>query len=143
WYNNKSSIDNADPIIISALNEAVSGIDAVLKLDVNGIISGTITDETGNALPHVLVSIYQSNGLVTQTLTDSNGDYMFTELPENSYWLEFIGTEGYISEWYNNKSSIDNADPIMISASNENVNGIDAVLQLKINIVPVIQLLLL
>jgi 5-hydroxyisourate hydrolase-like protein (transthyretin family) len=58
-------------------------------------ISGTVTDaKTGQALAQVKVTLYDSNGKVATTQTDSNGYYEFTDLPAGTYKLKF-SKKGY------------------------------------------------
>jgi hypothetical protein len=56
---------------------------------VGGSVSGTITDATGSAVPHVAVTIKdQSTGIVYQTRSDAKGHYIFPVLPVGRYQLD-------------------------------------------------------
>src|SRR5262245_14389329 len=57
----------------------------------NGSIAGTINDNTGGALPGVSVTVQSPALQVTQlvTVTDTNGQYQFPDVPIGTYQLTF------------------------------------------------------
>lgn len=60
-------------------------------------LTGKVTDENGNALANVVVSVLQDGGLVTRTTTDVNGEYETLTLPAGTYTVQF-SAEGYESK---------------------------------------------
>lgn len=61
------------------------------------MLSGKVTDESGNALANALVSVLQNGFLVTKTTTDVNGEYETLALPAGTYTVQF-SAEGYESK---------------------------------------------
>jgi hypothetical protein len=55
-----------------------------------GVLSGTVTDPAGAAIPNVAVQAFAENGaLVGQTLTNGAGEYQFDSLSEGTTRLDF------------------------------------------------------
>lgn len=50
-----------------------------------GTISGQVTDQSNNPIASVEIDIFLKSNLITSTLTDSSGNYEFTELAPNDY----------------------------------------------------------
>src|SRR5690349_11807256 len=60
----------------------------------DGILSGTITSESGEKLGGVTVSVKPVGGTITTTVfTDAAGDYVFPQLASGKYrlWAQAIG----------------------------------------------------
>jgi streptogramin lyase len=60
----------------------------------DGVLSGTITSESGEKLGGVTVSVKPAGGTVTTTVfTDAAGEYFFPQLPSGKYrlWAQAIG----------------------------------------------------
>ena len=69
-------------------------------------------------------------GQITSAYTGADGNYDLGGLPSGTYRLEFNDYSGsYLSEYYNNQSSLDLADDIAVAAP-ETVAGINASLAL-------------
>ncbi len=64
---------------------------AAAQTVVNGSINGTITDETGAALPGVSITLASSALQVPQLVrvSEGTGDYRFPELPPGVYRLAY------------------------------------------------------
>ncbi len=110
-----------------SLNEGdnVGGIDATLVAGVN--VSGNVTDESGNALQNVNVSIDAVNGGQSGwAQTDSNGNCTTTALPVGDYrGRSDDSNHDYATEFWNNASTYDSANQLHIDGSGP-VTGINA-----------------
>lgn len=128
FYNDKSSLAVADPVAVTA-GSATSGIDAALAI--GGRITGRVTAAAGGSpIGNVAVRVYTStiSPYASQHLqTDAAGYYTATTLPTGNYYLEFdppFATE-YLREFYNDKLSLAQANPVAvtISLTTTNVNA--------------------
>ncbi len=129
WYNDKIDFDSADPVAVTAGGTTV-GIDAVLEI--GGTVSGRITDGRGVGVQSVLVAVVDrdNNHIGLWNYTDGDGNYKIVGLPPGNVYMFFNGYDaGYVSEWYNDKTDLNSADPIMITKGGVTI-GIDAVLEL-------------
>ncbi len=112
WYNNKDSYETADIIHINE-GQTISGIDFLL--DTEGSISGKITSviEPGG-VENVYVYAYDDEyRLLSRAITDAAGNYTLGSLVSSKYKLRFDTQRcenGYLEEWYNNKSSFSDAN---------------------------------
>ncbi|MCX6583364.1 MAG: carboxypeptidase regulatory-like domain-containing protein, partial [Candidatus Aminicenantes bacterium] len=124
WYNDKVSFDTADPVTVTG-GQTTSNIDA--QLAPGGIISGRVTDNSGNGIQGIYVYIYDlSESYIPSSYTNSEGYYSFVGLPGGSYKICFRDyQQNYISEWYNDKISFDTADPVIV-ISGQTTPNIDA-----------------
>ncbi len=126
WYNDQGSFDDADAVTVTVGN-TTAGIDA--QLADGGVISGRVTDGSSSGIQNVEVDIYDSsNNFITNFSTDSNGDYTSPGLPGGDYkvWFNTQNTSGnFISEWYNDKGSFEDADAVTIT-NGSTTTGIDA-----------------
>lgn len=133
YFNDKPSLAAADVVNVTA-GSVINGIDAALTR--GGQITGrVIAADSGNPLQSVFVAIYESNSrsYVGFGATDASGAYASVGLPSGSYKLEFdtdftsgVAAE-YFSEYYNDKASLAEADPVVVTQPNVTV-GINAVL---------------
>ena len=126
WYNNKTSFDTADDVTVTG-GSTTNGIDAVLE--VGGSITGRVTNSSGAGIADIWVYATNSaNGYGYSGNTQSDGNYTVVGLPSGSYRLEFYGGDsGYITQWYNNKTSFDSADVVTVTAGST-TGGINATL---------------
>ncbi len=84
-------------------------------------ITGTvIASDTGQPLQSAYIYAYSVNGTYS-AYTDATGTYIIDELPAGSYRVEFnspyIFSRGgyvYLDEWYNDKPTIQTADPVTV-----------------------------
>jgi hypothetical protein len=117
WYNNQIDLTHADPIPVTD-GATTPNIDAVLE--VGGLITGTVTaEEDGSPLENINIYVYTLDGAyVNSGYTDSSGQYTINSLGAGNYLIEFVqhGTDAaYLSEWYNNQATQDEADPVVVS----------------------------
>jgi hypothetical protein len=126
WYSGESSFGSATPVPVTAPN-TTTGINAVLA--VAGSISGKVTNASGTGIANVDVEVDNPQGTyVAEALTASDGTYTVVGLPtgSNAYAVNF-SLEGFVSQWYSNQSSLDNANLVSVTAPNT-TTGINAVL---------------
>ena len=115
-----SSFDDATPVTVVA-GQTESGVNAELSLAAK--ISGTVTGPGGEPLcddTQGYVQVYASGDQDDEVSYGGffmNGIYEVRGIPAGSYVLEFRSySGGYLSEFYNNKSSFGSADVITLSA---------------------------
>ena len=87
----------------------------------DAVISGTVTATAGGA-PLELVTVVAENyddGSTYEGATEADGSYSITDLPAGPYTVSFQAPEGtdYVSEWYNNVLSIDDATVFTLAQS--------------------------
>jgi hypothetical protein len=127
WYNDKNSFDSADTVTVTN-GQTTGGIDA--QLAEGGAVSGRVTDASGTVgISGVDVTAYDAaRTWWGSSTTDSNGDYTVNRLPAGNYKIDFRAdnTAGnYVREWYNDKSSFENADMVPVILG-QTTGGIDA-----------------
>lgn len=98
---------------------------ATSALASNGAISGTISSG-GTGIAGTVV-VYEGGGFDTEVQTASNGTYSVS-LPEGSYQLDFFADGNYLSQYYDDKSSLAGADAVKVTGG-ATTSGIDAELQ--------------
>ena len=125
WYNDKNWSGVADTVSV-VIGEETANINA--QLGDGGTISGTVTD-TASGLPIANVTVSardEADIAFSNGVTNTNGQYTIYQVPACNVKLYFnAGTTGYVSEWYNNKTSFATADLVPVTAD-QNVTGIDA-----------------
>ena len=128
WYNDKDSLGAADLVSVTA-GSTTSGINAVLAE--GGGIEGRVTNSAGAGITSVVAYAYTTTGgFVSYDYTDSNGDFEIESVKSGNYKMYFYtgsGSGDYISEWYNDKDSLGNADSVSVTEGST-TSGIDAVL---------------
>jgi hypothetical protein len=133
WFNNKRTFEGAVPIQVNP-GPPTTGIDA--QLETAGRITGRVTDGGGNGIGGVHVTAYDlSHGWINNTQTMSNGDFIL-RVPEGTYKIFFDpGPMGgdYLSEWFNNRRSFEEADPVQV-APGVPTTGINAQLEMAYRI---------
>ena len=116
YYNDKLNQDSADIIVLGA-SQIISGLD--IQLAPAGKITGKVTNNTGDSIEDITIDIYSANGdYITSTGTESGGTYSVGGLNTGMYKLSFQDWSNnlYLDEWYNNKSDLDTADPVFVTA---------------------------
>ncbi|MCP3890375.1 MAG: hypothetical protein GY702_16120 [Desulfobulbaceae bacterium] len=120
WYDSKKDFETADSVTVTAPTDTTI---PDIALERSGSISGKITDETtGTGLIGVKVVLCSQpipsmwSCVSGAVFTDTNGDYTITDLSPADYKIEFKADAGYVSEYYNNQSTLSNANPIAVTA---------------------------
>jgi len=126
WYNGKDSLGAADLVSVT-VGSTTSSIDAVLAE--GGGIEGRVTNSAGAGIASVVAYAYTTTGgFVSYDHTDSNGDYEIESVKSGSYKIRFyadLASGDYITEWYNDKDSLGNADSVSVTEGST-TSGIDA-----------------
>lgn len=126
FYNNQSSYDSADTISVTA-GATTSGVDA--SLTQAGHVTGTVPQFLDNG---GWVQAYYENSpgdwwQVAYASVDAGATtYDLGSLPTGNYAIQF-GADGYVSEYYNDKTSPDTADLVAVTGGST-TPGIDAAL---------------
>jgi protocatechuate 3,4-dioxygenase beta subunit len=119
WYSDKTTYETADAILVT------EGRTSPVTIILGGAnpnlpnISGRVTDYAGAGLENVIVNLYDLNQeFIVSVTTDANGDYAFYNIPAGDYKLySDASTVGnYISEWYQNTLSFDEAETLTVTA---------------------------
>lgn len=129
WYNDKASQETADVVEVIGHSD-VTGIDASLAPAAS--ISGRIYDEAGQPLTGARVEVFDlDQRWITGATADGAGFYTAGGLSPRTYKLKFNAPygENFLSEWYADKASFAEADPISIVSTGQEITGIDAVLR--------------
>ncbi len=104
----------------------ITGIDGVLAR--GGRISGTVTDNHGNAVAGICVLV-DNNSIFGVTATGPAGTYSIPQLGSGNYYASFSGgcgdTGSYAPQYYRDRNNPGAADPISVIAGQNSV-GIDA-----------------
>ncbi len=86
----------------------------------SGIVSGSVTDSLGNPI-RALVQLFKRDALMSfeySAVTDSTGAYRFNHVDVGSYSARATALRGdYVRQWYFQKDSPANADPILVADS--------------------------
>ncbi len=137
YYNGKSSFGEAQAVGVTA-GTTVAGIDAELQsANQGGQISGIVSRALGGTLAGIEVCAYETSEIVffdSCAVTNSNGEYTISGLPEGSFTVSFSGEdcqsspctmENYIFQYYNGVASSTEATQVPVLA-NTDTPGIDA-----------------
>jgi len=62
------------------------------------VITGIVTDETGNTLPNIVVHLWQGSTLIAKTETDTKGRYQFSVYPANGQY-DIEASQGDKGSW--------------------------------------------
>ena len=130
WWNDKATQSSADSITLSPGQVFVANE----QLPAPGVLQGQVTDaHTGAPLSNVCVTITKQDGTyVSSIVTTSSGTWELEQLPMNlPLVVEFNGglcgtNPAYVPQWWNDKHSLGQADPITFGKSDPVVSGIDA-----------------
>ena len=127
-YDDRQPWEEADLVTIVG-SQSVTGID--FRLGVGAIISGTVTDaETGLPIEGVSVNAdFADGGGASYGENDRSGFYALTGLAPGVYRVSVrpqdrTHTAVYIEEFYDERLFWDDADPVLVSGTEE-VPGID------------------
>jgi protocatechuate 3,4-dioxygenase beta subunit len=126
YYNDKLSANSADLVNVIA-GQTTANIDA--QLVEGGIITGRVTDESGNGIANIYISVCDAsnnNWLPGRVATDSGGYYTFNGIPTGNHRVYFdsTGAGNYVPEYYNNKNFWEpqTADTVSVTAGQTTAN---------------------
>ena len=131
WSGNAATEVSASIIAITNATK-ITGQNA--SLSVGGTITGTVRgtrDGLTSVAADAHVSLVTTTGeYVANVSTDIDGTYRLDGLAPGSYKLNFAswGSNQYVDQWWNNKSSMNLSDTIVVSAGSV-LSSIDATLQ--------------
>jgi len=116
YYDDRESSGEANSVAVTA-GASTSGIDAAMTA--GGAIDGKVTDfATKDALEGIYVCLELPKSTFFSTCTDTNadGEYSFLGLAGGEYRVEFESfEEGYSTQYYDNKGSASEADPVSVT----------------------------
>ena len=112
WWNNKASQATADYFPVATASANI-GWDA--NLAVGATISGNVKGFPTTNLADAVVTLYESGQRVTSRNADASGNFSFAGVPPGTYTLKYATAENYISEWWNNKTSLAAADTFSVT----------------------------
>ena len=117
YYNDKATLDSADAVEVTS-GQTTSDVDVELALA--GHIIGKVTDSAGRAIFDVDVYAYDAAGeVVGSASTDAGGEYDIDGLEGGAYRVYFDRDYStYLSEYWNDKTSLAAADPVFVTVSN-------------------------
>ena len=134
FYNNTCWYAEATPVTVNAPN-VTQNINFTLTVP-GGSISGIVCDNQGDPIADISVDCILLDGdsdFDKGEVTGTDGSYTISGLPFGNYivtapsgWVD--GDNSWRSEWFNEKSDWEEADNVLLSSSNPNVNGINFIL---------------
>ncbi|NIA22709.1 MAG: T9SS type A sorting domain-containing protein [Proteobacteria bacterium] len=122
WYDNKTSFEIADRIGVT-MGDTVSGI--LFQLQPGGVISGNVmASDSGTPIAGVTVSLYNLDQTLYESVqTDSSGFYKISSIENGNYKLGTYNAFGYVDQFFNDKSSFEDADTLSITGDTlSNIN---------------------
>jgi hypothetical protein len=124
YWQDSPSVSSATPVAVTT-GSATTGIDAVL--DRPAVISGRVTDASGNPLS-AFVSLSTGSSSFA-AVTASDGTYQAV-VPPGTFNVAFYPQPGsvFLAETYNDKPILTPGDPV-VAVGGETTSGIDAVLE--------------
>jgi hypothetical protein len=134
----KGTANRLEATLVSVTAESKSsGIDAALQA--GGEITGKVTDaSTKAAVEGIEVCAFTRGEVIEEVIeelrarcatTDSSGEYTITSLASGEYTVSFSSSAGgYLPQYYNEKASSPEADPVSVTAGSP-TSAINAALQ--------------
>jgi len=131
WYDNKNSHQVADLVTVTA-SQITFNVNA--QLEAGGIISGRVTDPSGNPIANPNVNVYAYDpdyNWMSGSSTDSDGNYMFN-VPTGTWKIRFSPLPSrkffvgyYAHEWYDSESRFGLADLVSVTVlqTTSGING--------------------
>ena len=123
FYDDALVFEDAFPVAVTAPAETPN---INFELPPAGIITGTVTDESGNPISDFWLDVYNvdlDKWGVGFWRSESDGTYKIDGLVSGNYKV-WVDAEDYMGEYYDNKLNWDDADIVIVTAPNE-TGGID------------------
>ncbi len=119
WYDGASTPETATPVSV-VLGEETANIDFQLSFKLpTGVISGLVTDLQDHPIPDAFVQL-QSNDPSSwfwyYAMTDKEGRYLISNIPDGSYWVSACaqGDWQYVCRWWPDSETPEGATPIIV-----------------------------
>lgn len=127
FYNDKQSAETADPISVEN-GITTAGIDAPMQT--GGEITGTVSLRRGGSASGFRVCAIPGKETAQEicSLAGAGGAYSIAALQTGEYRVVFYGQAGFVTQYYNARGSLAEADPLSVTAGST-IGGIDASLQ--------------
>jgi PKD repeat protein/protocatechuate 3,4-dioxygenase beta subunit len=121
YWNDQTDWSAASPVLVGIASDTPN-VDA--SLATGGSVSGRVTDTAGNPVSGASVSILSASGVGLGFATSgTDGRYVISGLGAGSYRVQFSHTAGgYLSEYWNDQSSLEAASPVEVVAGVETSN---------------------
>lgn len=126
WFNNKPDQASADVVAVGPGGANVGAV----TLTRGAVVTGRVTNDAGVPLERVAVEFEKLDGSwpVVTDYTDAAGIIRAEDVPAGTYKVRFRDPVGeYLSEWFNNKSTKEDADVVTVGVEGE-VAGLNAAL---------------
>ncbi|MCU0777853.1 MAG: carboxypeptidase regulatory-like domain-containing protein [Akkermansiaceae bacterium] len=127
YYANATDVDSADDVEVTA-GAVTGGINMQLVAKQFGSISGTVSDNLGNPLPGIEVTLFRYNagGVFWEELqdvtTDGTGQYLFNQVETGTYRLRFVDpSETHAGEYHSDAYIVESAADVVVTTGNETV----------------------
>ena len=123
YYSSQPTNKTAD--LINVAGNSAATADQELSPRNGGAIAGRILEDgTGTPIVDVTAQVYSvTDGYVGANRTGANGYFNVADLPPGDYTVRFVDPSGaFVSEWWQNRSSGFNADPVTVAASKVSLN---------------------
>ena len=129
YYSDKLSLSEATPVTVSSGQVETANA----SLTAGGIISGAITAADTGSATSAYIAVYTTTTAtdpIREVYTGFDGLYSIRGLDAGTYYIYARGAQmgygyeiktGYLDEYYNDKASLSNADPLAVSLGQTSV----------------------
>jgi hypothetical protein len=115
WYDNSYVMEDATPVSVRIYQETS---DINFYLSKAGSITGYVKSDDGNPISGASVYAYSDDFPGSGALTQEDGIYVIEGLPSGDYFVQ-VTVLGYISEYYDDTTSEDDATLVRVNAPEE------------------------
>ncbi|MGR2753068.1 MSCRAMM family protein [Agromyces arachidis] len=126
WWGGGATAAEAETFTVG-VGEVLGGRD--VQLSRGASVAGSVTRPDGSPFERVFVTVSSGDAAgwqpVANRYTDANGRYSFSGLPAGTYIVRFAVDDAYVTQWWNDRTSADTAEPIVLDADGA-ATGIDA-----------------
>ena len=118
WYNNTYNVEDATPVRVT-IGEETSHINFYLSK--SGSISGSVYDINENPLSDASISAFSDDFSGSVSISGDDGSFSVVGLPSDDYYVQ-VSVLGYISEFYDDATSKDDATLVSVHAPGDTSN---------------------